>query len=271
MKEKEIYHKGSKSEHLDENELALYVEYLRNETDRVPEKLIRHVETCSYCRAELMAITDLVDSLPEIDEEVSETVAGYHLPGFGRHRRAVISVLRAVAAVAAVVLVAWFIQRIRPDQPDKEQVAVNKLKDSTGIIDKDTDFENVNKVPADPRTGSVTPDTVLYAEAFVPYAVYENLVSAKYRSGNEPQVAGPDPGKAYSPGDTLNISWTADPGDEYLLIILDNKARPVKEIRAGPVKSIAWKIELKPGLYYWKFLGREEMWKVGKIRVMRRG
>jgi hypothetical protein len=93
-------------------------------------------------------------------------------------------------------------------------------------------------------------------------------VGAKYRSGTDPKVAGPVPGKVFAPGDTLKMFWTPDHADEYVLVILDNKASPVKEIKPEAAATLAWKIDLKPGLYYWKFLGKEEMWKVGKIKII---
>lgn len=73
MKETDPYSRNKSTPgHPDENELAQYAEYLRSDAGNLPEKLVRHVESCSYCRAELMAITDLLDELPDLAEEPAE-------------------------------------------------------------------------------------------------------------------------------------------------------------------------------------------------------
>ena len=276
MKETDKYQNSSNNpEHLDDNELAQYAEYLRDETGQIPGKLIDHVASCGYCRAELMAITDMLDTLPDIAEEPNPSVIGYPLSVVHRSSSAVFKLLRTAAAIAAIFLLAWIVQQLLPDRPMNEPVATNKVKDSTPTPDTLTPNPlTPNPLTSNPLTPNPSakittlPDTIRYAAAFIPNPVYENLVGAKYRSGSEPKVVGPDPGKVFAPGDTLKISWTPDPGDEYVLVILDNKANPVKEIKTGAVALLAWKIDLTPGLYYWKFLGKEEMWKVGKMKII---
>lgn len=256
-------------DHPDENELALYAEYLRNETGQIPEELMNHVASCSYCRAELMAITDLLDTLPDVAEELTQPVIGYPLSVTGRPRSSRLKWLRTAAAVAAIFLLAWVVQRLLPDRPMNEPVATNTIKDSTFNKDSLTTNPLTDNLITDNPSAKVPalPDTIRYAEAFIPNPVYENLVAAKYRSRSDPKVVGPDAAAVFTPGDTLRISWTPDPEEEYILAILDNKANPVVEIKAGTGAFLHWKVDLKPGLYYWKFLGKEEMWKVGKIKI----
>jgi hypothetical protein len=271
MKETDTYHNSSNNpEHLDDNELAQYAEYLRHETGRIPDKLIDHVASCGYCRAELMAITDMLDTLPDLVEEPISPVIGDPLSVVRRTVSFGFKILRAAAAIAAIFLLAWIVLQLLPDRPMNEPVATSIKKESTPRKDSLTS----NPQTSNPLT-SITaaklnelPDTVRYASAYATNPIYENLVGAKYRSGSDPTVVGPDAGYVFAPGDTLKISWTPDHSDEYVLVILDNKANLVKEIKAGTEALLAWKIDLKPGLYYWKFLGKEEMWKVGKMKVI---
>ena len=262
---------------MDDNELAQYAEYLRHETGQIPNDLIDHVASCGYCRAELMAITDMLDTLPDMLPDVSQApaspVTGHRLPVADGKRTARIKWLRAVASVAAIVLLAWVIQRLLPDRLMIETVATNKQKDSTLTSNPLTSNPLIsNLLTSDSSSKSATlPDTVRYAEAFEPNSAYESLVGAKYRSGRDPKVEGPDPGTVFCPGDTLKISWTADARDEYVLTVLDNKANPVKEIKPGGEGFLIWRIDLKPGLYYWKFLGKDEMWKMGRFMVKAQG
>ena len=64
MKEQIKYDPGhSHPSHLDENELALFAEFLRHEREELPAGLREHVETCAHCRAEVMAITDMLEEV----------------------------------------------------------------------------------------------------------------------------------------------------------------------------------------------------------------
>lgn len=271
MKEADTYQNRSNNlEHLDDNELAQYAEYLRHETGRIPDKLIEHVASCSYCRAELMAITDMLDTLPDIAEEPTAPIVEHPLSVVRRPVFFGIKLLRAAAAIAAIFLLAWIVLQLLPDRPMNKPVATNTLKDTIPQSDTITNtFLTSNHLTSDSSAKTTAlPDTVRYASAFVPNPVYENLVGARYRSGSDPKVMGPDPLSVFAPGDTLKLSWICEPGDFYILVILDNKANLVKEIKVGTEALLAWKIDLKPGLYYWKFLGKEEMWKVGKMKVI---
>lgn len=262
-------------EHPDENELAQYAEYLRHETGEIPDELIEHVSSCSYCRAELMAISDMLDSLPDLAGEPVQPAPGYELKGIARLKTSRFQWLGYAAAVAAIILIVWGITRLFPERPMHEPLAGDGGKDSTLTNDSsNTDrLAHQNPTPGFPVTDSSgkstsLPDTLRYASAFVPNPMYESLVGARYRSSGDPHAAGPGPSTIFSPGDTLEIFWKPVPGDEYSLIILDNMAKTVKEIQTGSSALLAWKIDLKPGLYYWKFLGKEELWKVGKMRVI---
>ena len=57
---------GIRSEHLSEEELALYVEGMKLDVSRrLPERLLAHVEGCLNCKVELMELFELVDALDE--------------------------------------------------------------------------------------------------------------------------------------------------------------------------------------------------------------
>ena len=299
MNNKESYYKQeSHSGHPDENELAQYAEYLRNENDGIPDDLKAHVESCSYCRAEIMAITDMLDEIPDmVEEESPQSAVGRKPSDFvgegpvgppssvvGSRQKRVLRItwLRAAAAVAAIFLIAWAILQFLPARKITEPVAINTPKPDTRNPIPDTQNPSLSSsrtrgpipVTQNPslsssRTRGPIPDTLLYASAFIPNPAFENLVSAKYRSGSDPLVKGPAPEKIFAPGDTLALTWTPELKENYHLVIIDNKSNTIKEMKAGPEPRLAWKIDLKPGLYYWKFLGKDEMWKVGRLKVIK--
>ncbi len=264
MNEKETYQNSNiDKEHLSDSELAQYAEYLRNETDRVPDRLADHVESCSFCRSELMSITDMLDLLPDVlPDTVQEAGPSPY--------RMVYKVLRTAAAVAAVMLLAWGIRYLAPDHSVNEPVATNTVGNSGTQPAGDS-----KTLPAADASATVAPagsismaDTLLYAEAYVENSTFESLVEARYRAGGDPKVSGPHPASVFASGDTLKLFWNANPGDDYSVLILDNKAKLIKELKTGDQSPLAWKLDLKPGLYYWKFLSKDDLWKVGKIRII---
>jgi hypothetical protein len=282
----------SHPEHLDENELAQYADYLRHESGEVTDEMIDHVAACNYCRAEIMAITDLLDKLPDLAEEPADSGSSYQtadstdkqmvtVPG----RIAGYKWLRAAAAIAALVLITWGVEKIIPDHPRRQPLAVSGLKNATLSMDslspnnKITNPQATGLSIAEPLTAKnaavgsysisgLVADTIRYASAFVPSPTYEGLIGAKYRSGNDPKVSGPDVGSVFAPGDTLKVFWTPDQEDHYIILIFDNQGNPVKEVRPGMVASFVLKLDFEPGLYYWKFTGKEEIWKLGKFKVI---
>jgi len=272
MKEKDKYNPTSNNpEHLDENQIAQYAEYLRHETSQIPDELIDHVESCPYCRAEIMAVADLLDSMPDLAEEPDSADAGYPLSVSHRSGFSILKLLRTAAAVAAVVLIAWFIQQKFTGGTADVPMAANEEKDPVPVIDsiKHEVLTNSSTVTPSVARKTVDSDTILYASAFIPNQTYENLVGAKYRSGTDPKIKGPGNSHTFAPGDIFTLGWESLGGDQYVLIILDNDTTIAKEIKISGESPLTWKIDLKPGLYYWKFQGKDELWKVGKFRVIR--
>lgn len=71
----------------------------------------------------------------------------------------------------------------------------------------------------------------------------------------------------YSRKDTLRITWDAAFKDEFSLIIVDNQGNEIRVVDAVVAGQIECLTDLPEGLYYWKLVGRKEMWGVGRIKV----
>ena len=233
MKEENKYQtKRDPSNHLDEIEFAIYADFLRGDRKDVPGDLEAHVGNCAYCRHELMAITDLLDRVDWVEDSGSN--AGKE-PRHLRGLKSFMPLLRIAAALAVLIVVSGIIQQF--------------------II----------------RPGRVNvPDSVRYAGDFLPNPSLEAIVSAEYRSAKDPLVQGPSRETVFAPGDTLVLTWSPDTTDRYLIVIMDNQAGEVQSIRPGGDSVLVWKVNVKPGLYYWRFHGREDLWKIGKFRVIGR-
>jgi len=256
MKVKDTYSPGhGHASHLDENELALFAEYLRNERKDLPEALREHVESCARCRAEVMAVTDMLEEVGrrETEDERLKTkdqrLRRQETRKLETNLRRLTPVIRVVASLAAVILLAWIIQLIRPEKPEAGTIAGS---DSSG-----------SEMPV-----VKTVDTLLLAQSFVPDSTLENLVNATYRAAHDPKLQGPSNDTVFHAGDTLWIQWIPEAGEEYVLVILNNQGVQQAKVEAEQSHSLQWRINLEPGLYYWKFLGKEELWKVGKFKVL---
>ena len=265
--------------HLDENELAQYAEYLRGERDDVPGEVLLHVEECASCRAEVMEVADMVDLTDDRRQMTDDRRQTTDDRRPKTDVRRLSSVIRLIASIAAVALIAWVIQQLRPEKAESERMATTSTTSTpstNSTISTDSTISTISADesgrhgrPPDAPTGT-RPDTVRYAQAFVPNTTLDLLVDAVYRSGTDPKAVGPGPETIFTSRDTLKISWTPDPRDSYKLLIVDNKGTKIIEIEPEVPNLITWIPNLKPGLYYWKLIGKEELWKVGRFRVIER-
>jgi hypothetical protein len=273
MEDKDKYgNPGGEQGHLDENEIALFAEHLQDKTVGVPDRIVRHVASCPQCRAEVMAVSDLLGELPDLALEPEASYSVTQKGGSGSKLFTFRGLARTAAAIAAVFALSWIVQQVILNQRDQRKMAVNAGMDSTA-----TDSSSQHDTLKGGRTGSgsdvpgkvvLKPDTVLYADAYVPEPTYESLVGARYRATGDPKVKGPGPGTVLAPGDTLLFTWMPRPDAWYRLLVVDNTGRTKMELDLPSSGRLALKADLKPGLYYWKFLGHEELWKVGKFKVM---
>jgi len=268
MKKTNTYRQNyAHSDHLDENELAQYIEYLRRETDHVPEELIHHVESCSHCRAEIMAMTDMMDALPDVEESPALYQTAKQGPPVVRQQPILFKIVRTAAAVAALIMVAWGLKYLFTGNPMNDPASSNRRSDSMLASKKAGLKKAANgdfQLAAD---GRVLSDTTLYADAFACNPVYENMIAAKYRKDKDLRVAGPEVGSTLAPGDSLHISWKTGPANQLEFLIVDNRERIVYAVNNRSIHEINWKIDLKPGLYYWKLVGQNEVWKISKFII----
>ena len=268
--------------HLTSLGLSLYAEFVRGERTDVPVELERHVESCSYCRHELMSVTDLLDEIDSVEEEPSDykTVKTNTIPAL----RKFLPLIRTVAALVAIALVSWVIQQILRDRPDQPlagtgsslPVELNRQAQEDPMIitqgsDAEADSTGATAVLGKPDSKLArkesTPEAEQYAMAFTPNPAYESIIGGKFRAASDPKVSGPELGSEFVFGDTLRFSWLPDEEDAYTLVVVDNQANEVRVVDAIADARLEWRIDLPPGLYYWKFTGREHFWKAGKFIV----
>jgi len=287
MKEELSHKPGFDSEgHLDENSIAQAAEHLKGWSGEPDPAVMLHLADCQQCRIAVMETADLLDETSEM--ELHEDPAPYHTisrPATQEKPKPALVMTplwRTVIGIAGVVFLAWFIQHyfrnddrktpsdhpaevIEEKQPQrmKPDSTVNTV-DSTDVI-QDT---NTMMLPEPPPEPARLPDTIRFAEAFVPSQLYENLVKARYRDVDSVWVRGPAPETILSPGDTLSITWSHDPVEDFSVALVNNAEKEIQRFAPTAEGELQWVLKLEPGLYYWKLEGSEDLKGVGRFRVM---
>jgi len=248
MKEEQPYNNPAVSgNHLDENAIGQYAEFLCGIVPDVPADIRIHVESCAECRMEVMEAADLIRN--------SEQAAG-KLPD-KRWRSAV----RTAIALVSVLILAIIIQRLTSPSTDPLISPNSKPTTPTTPITPTTPTTPITTTTTTTPTASTTPSS------FTPNPTYEALLGAAWRGADNPEVKGPGNDAAFKPGDTLMITWDAGFKDNFTLLVVDNHENEVGKAAAGAAGRLEWAVNLSPGLYYWKLLGKREMWGIGRMRV----
>ena len=92
-------------------------------------------------------------------------------------------------------------------------------------------------------------------------------MGAAYRSATDPEVKGLTADTLLHPGDTLRFTWDVRHRDNYTLLIVDNTGTEVTQAEIPAGGSFRYPVSLPDGLYYWKFVGLNDLWAVGKFRM----
>jgi hypothetical protein len=242
-----------KREHLNEEELAFYVEALRlRRMEALPSDVLEHVQSCMECKKAIMEISSLVP-----DEVYSK--GGGH-PFFDRHS---------------------IVERLREDSATILRVAAGiVLVVATGTILYFTTFRNLatdtdrshadatqfDTVPGKIKNRSGDDNSFLAdARSFMPYPVLEGLASEKLRSATYRPLR---PANGDTIGQNQTFSWEdKDSGSPCEFVILNNQGQ---ETLRTTVRGTSYLLtqRLPEGLYYWKLEQAGELIFVRKFFVV---
>ncbi len=243
-------------QHIDDNAKAGYIDWLRNEGPRPDEKILEHVAECSTCKYEIFELSELLDRADQTGKTVKN------------HKMKLNLVLRAVAVLAGVMAVALIVQFLKPEKGETEIAQLEG--DSVQVVSAEVDSERdsaLSKNSPDPEVIEITQhDTIKYAANFVQNYGLETLINARFRSENSDDTEKNMIAQLQKIGDELNLDLSNLKGSNVEFILISNTGKKLKNINTQEQK-VKLKLNLDPGLYYWKIIRSDEILKVGKFRL----
>ncbi len=265
----------NKGGHLDENSIAVCAEWLSGKKINLPPEVKEHLKNCTYCKNEVLEISELINtdkSQGKIDiltrDRFEETCAAKH--SLSIKPVSTNQFWRVAAIFIVLITVTSLAIFIKPDR--KQLIVSNDSPSDIGVIDslKDT-LKNSGFVESEDsalRTEGVKIESVekdLFAANFVPNPGLEALIGAQFRSGEKPEITSPGKDTLMSCGSKLKFSGTNPSKEKLELQILDNNGNI--EINYPDIEnlSIVVSLEFDPGLYYWKLVGEDELYQLGKV------
>ncbi len=167
----------------------------------------------------------------------------------------------AAAVVIVVVGVAVATMILTGDERgvDPEDNIVKLEKDAKGLKEetqpdiKDTTKEDrAEKKPEEEDAGAIIDidDKRLLASNYQKNPKYETLIATIYRAADI-KILTPDTTAGFKTNDTIVFSWEGDVDEELIIKIIDNREKPMHEIRLRDVNEYRWSNKLDTGLYYW--------------------
>lgn len=265
-------HMGFKEDgHLDENAMATCSEWLNGKINTIDPVIRKHLESCLKCKGEVLEVSEIIYSIESDDtsrDKFEETCAARYSPSI---KTSSSNQFWRVAAIM-LVLIAVTVMAILIG-PRNDSVMVDKLE-----TENETDQENdtIEQV-APERVNDTTPDEIFkvesveedrYAGNFVPNPGLEVLIGARFRAGEKPSVISPPVDTTLLAGSNMAFRVKNIHEERLEIQIMDNKGKLVKSYDETGIVSQGVILDFSPGLYYWKLLGEEDLYQVGKFILM---
>lgn len=228
----------------------------------LPVELRKHLDECSACRHEVAELYQVVQSLDEKPLPTQKSQS----KGMNKYMIWVPIVL----LFSGLAYWFWPASNEPSPRPKLEQNAAR----STPPISTDTivpkKIEAETKPEPQPLKQNTPPpekeEAPVYADAFIPDDQLESLVGIQVRSGEELRFV-PDPGKTVKRGGPLSFSWTNSLEGPFELTVLNNEGEEQKRYE-GFAHNWVFRVDLSPGLYYWKLETVEDLLFVGKFTIL---
>lgn len=242
-----------RTEHLSENELALYVDGLRlHRLERVPGKLVDHVQSCLECKGAIMEISA---AIPETVYSESETHPFFGTKARRGHWQQRTPLFVRVAAGFVVLLGMGTLI-----------FYVSSQKEGGNLQAGNVQVKEPGPTPSGDAKNAAGSPSLAAMESFKPSVLYDRLAGETFRSTANVKHHPAN-------GDTISIheifSWDGmKPAALYTLSILDNRGRELAQARLAR-SNYRLERALAPGLYYWKVEEEGDLVFVGKFFVVR--
>jgi len=238
-----------KRDHLNEEELAFYVDCLRlRRTERLSTDMRDHVESCMECKEAIMDVSSLVPDEVYAEERESRRYLTV------RSSRLLWRLAAGIVLLLGGASIIYFLSLHKPEEGVQPSMANISVTDTAKGTDSSSSHEHNRSFLA-------------REDRFEQLPTLERLANGKFRSLALGGVT-PANGDTISAQEEQVFSWGSQQHDESCeLVIVTNRGR---EILRAPVSGQRYRLtrKLADGLYYWKLEQAGELVLVRKFFVM---
>lgn len=259
----------NKEGHLTDESISRYVEVLQSEDwDSLPEEIQQHIDTCDDCHGEAMDLYAIVS-------HVSEASDAQRIKPKSEARVFRLRIMRW-AMVAVLAGLSFYLYRYldRPKPIDNIEIDSpiandpGQEKDPDQVIESDSSTPTPKKEEAEKPPKSTTPASerdvrVLYAANFVPSESMESLLGDQLRSTGL-ELVSPASEKVQNWKAGIDFQWSGIAEAGLSLQLENNRGDRLYEQPVAELKH-TMRIELEPGIYYWRLESEEDLLLVGRL------
>lgn len=270
-----------KEGHLNEAGISLYVDkMLLGETDFITSALLEHVENCQKCKSEIIELYETCKNYPDY-----KSILDQFSPKKGKVTFKVnFSALFKIAAIIIIIISLTFLFKIIliKNRTKSDTIVKKELKDTSIFLEKKilkpllentsvlrkigNNSENKKQIHSSVKQNSKY-NTNFYAANYKIFPDFESFIEESYRSEFSLKITEPKTGQELSVNKPIFFKWKSELDEKIKIVILNNKAEIVYEIKnITDNKAILYK-KLQPGLYYWKIEAENDLLFLGKFII----
>jgi hypothetical protein len=263
--------------HLDNEGIAVYAENLsQRRVNDLPDVLRTHVEDCAICKMKILGVYKVLNegknyavdpSNDIIPNKSIETIKP--IKPADKNKISIVSYLLKIAAVLIILIGGYLsVSYLKNSKTADQVISLNDtLNNNKTSIQKITADNNLKQPEGIVKIKYGPGKTNLLAANFVESKSFEILINSGLRSSSAIEVVKPPNLSTFMLGDQIEFEWKSPLKEIYLVTIYSNKGK--EKVKSQPLQSSVYsiKINLLPGLYYWKLENEVELCYVGKFLV----
>lgn len=244
------------NKHIDNNAKAGYIDWLRNEGPAPDQSIIEHVTSCFDCKKEILELSEMLDTVDGEAKIIKKK---------GKSKQIDLKLMiKAVAILMGVMAVALIIQFLRPE-PENLEIAVSQDILEADTVEKDTSESVLVILPE--KVVIIKHDTILYAANFAPNGGLDILVDAKFRSVEKDKFEKDQFKEIYKKGENLKVKFAGMIAQDIEFVLVSNTGSNLITIKVEN-SEVSLDLKYEPGLYYWKIVVSDELFMVGKFKIL---
>lgn len=242
--------------HLNENEISQYIDFINNEVEDIDKDIINHIEDCFECKHKIITLYDFIK-----DSENSENNNKMHI-NFASNKVAThksfksYSMPSRIAAILVFALVSGIVLYIISNH-----IFLNNHINNNNIAfnnTKELDYYN----PSNKNVTTKEDNSSMYVKS----SYLENFIESGYRSANI-KILSPKSNQNFTKTQNLVFKINETIKEDITLEILNNTEKKLYSNKIEKELVISNDNTFPEGLYYYKFTTENDLLCVGKFTI----